>query len=39
MSNLRGARGVTKWEGESNESMYERCGIGACGNGVKCGVM
>ena len=26
-------------EGESNESLYERCGIGPCANGVKCGVV
>ena len=25
MSYLRGACGVTRWEGESNESVYERC--------------
>ena len=25
MSYLRGACGVTRWEGESNESLYERC--------------
>ena len=26
-------------EDESNESMYERCGIGPCANGVKCCVV
>ncbi len=39
MSYLRGACGVTKWEDESNESMYERCGMGACASGLKCGVV
>ncbi len=29
MSYLRGVCGVTRWEGESNESMYERCGMGS----------
>ena len=33
MSYLRGACGVTRREGESNESM------GLCANGVKCGVV
>ncbi len=28
---------MTKWEGKSNESVYERYGMGACG--VKCGVV
>ncbi len=27
MSYLRGACGVTRLDGESNESMYERCAI------------
>ncbi len=39
MSYLRGACGVTRWEGESNESMYERCSMGACASRVKCGVV
>ena len=26
--------GVTKWEGESNKSVYERCDIQTCANGV-----
>ncbi len=39
MSYLRGACGVTKSEGSSNESVYERCGMGTCANGVKCGVV
>ena len=39
MSYLRGACGVTGWEGESNESVYERCGMGPCANRVKCGVV
>ena len=39
MSYLRGACGVTRWEDESNESVYERCGMGPCAHGVKCGVV
>ena len=39
MSYVRGACGVTRWEGESNESVYERCGMGPCADGVKCGVV
>ncbi len=27
------------WDGESNESMYERCGMGINANGVLCGVV
>ena len=30
---------MTRWEGESNESVYERCGMGPCAHGVKCGVV
>ena len=33
---LRGACGVTRWEGESNESMYKSCGMGPCAKRVKC---
>ncbi len=39
MSYLRGACGVTRWDGESNESVYERCGMGSQANGVNCGVV
>ncbi len=39
MSYLRGACGVTRWEGENNESVYERCGMEACASGVRCGVV
>ena len=39
MSYLRGASGVTRWESESNESVYERNDTGPCANGVKCGVV
>ncbi len=35
MSCLRGACRVTSWDGESNESVYERCGMGSCANGVE----
>ena len=33
---LIGACGMTRWEGESNETVYERCGMGTCANRVKC---
>ncbi len=39
MSYLRGACAVTRWFGESNESIYERCGMGSHANGVNCGVV
>ncbi len=39
MSYLRGVCGVTRWEGESSESVYERSSMGACTSGVKCGVV
>ncbi len=39
MSYLRGACGGTRWDGESNESVYERCGMGSQANGVNCGVV
>ncbi len=39
MSYLRGTYGVTRWEGESNESVYERYGMVACASGVKCGMV
>ncbi len=39
MSYLRGACGVTKWDGDSNGSVYEMCGIGSQANGVNCGVV
>ncbi len=35
ISYLRGACGVTRWEVESTEGVYERCSMGAC-KGVKC---
>ncbi len=34
MSYLRGACGVTRWEGETNESVYESCDMVACASGV-----
>ena len=34
MSYLRGACGVTRWDGESNESVYKKCGMGSQANGV-----
>ncbi len=39
MSYLRGACGVTRWDGETNESMHEMCGTGSQASGVKCGVV
>ena len=39
MSYLRGACGVTRWDGESNERVYERCGMESRANGVNCGVV
>ncbi len=36
MSYLRGACGVTRWDGESNESVCGRCGMGSQAN---CGVV
>ncbi len=39
MSYLRGACGVTRWDGKSNENVYERCGMGSRTNGVNCGVV
>ncbi len=39
MSYLRGACGVTRWDSESNESLYEKCGMGSHVNGVNCGLV
>ncbi len=39
MSYLRGACGVSTWDGPSNESAYERCGMNGHGSGVGCGVV
>ncbi len=39
MSYLRGACGVSRWDGLSNESVYERCGMSGHGSVVECGVM
>ncbi len=36
---LRGACGVSRWDGLSNESVYERCGMSGRGNEVGCGVV
>ncbi len=30
---------MSKWDGLSNESVYERCGISGHGSGVGCGVV
>ncbi len=39
MSYLRGACGVSRWDGLSNTSVYERCGMRERGSGVGCGVV
>ncbi len=39
MSYLRGACGVTRWDGQSNESVYEKCGMASQVIGVNCGVV
>ncbi len=36
---MRGACGVIRWERESNESVYDRCVLNTCTNGVKCRVI
>ncbi len=38
MSYLRGACGLTRWEGESSESVYGS-GMGVFAGEVKCGVV
>ncbi len=37
MSYLRGACGASRWDGLSNKSMYERCGMREHGSGVEYG--
>ncbi len=39
MSYLRGACGVNRQDGVSNESVYERCGMRGRGSGEGCGVV
>ncbi len=39
MSYLRGACGVNRWDGASNGSVYERCGMRGHGSGVGCSVV
>ncbi len=39
MSYLKGVCGVSRRDGLSNESVYERCGMTLCGSGVGCGVV
>ena len=36
MSYLKGGCGVTRWDGESNESVYETSSLRTCATGVKC---
>ncbi len=30
---------MSRWDGVSNESMYERCGMRGCESGVGCGAV
>jgi len=39
MSYLRGACGVSRWDGERNERVYERYGMSENARGVDCGVV
>ncbi len=39
MGYLRGACEVNRWDGVSNENVYERCGMRGHGSGVGCGVV
>ncbi len=39
MSYLRGACGVSSWDGLSNESVYKRSGMRGRGSGVGCSVL
>lgn len=39
MSYIRGACGVSGWNGESNENMYEQFGMGVTAKGVDCRVV
>ncbi len=39
MSYLRGSCGVSRWDGLSNDTVYERCGMRGCGSGVECVVV
>lgn len=36
---LDGESGVTRWDGERNKSIYEKCGVETCTAGVKCGLV
>ncbi len=38
-SYLRGACRVGRWDGLSNKSVFERCGMRGCGSGIGCGVV
>ncbi len=38
MSYLRGACGVSRWDGQSKTNAYEKCGMRKRGSGVGCGV-
>ncbi len=38
ISSIRGACGVSGWDGESNESVYGQFGVGVTVKGVECGI-
>ncbi len=39
MSYMRGACGVSRWDGDSNEDMYERFGMSKTVVGMDCGMV
>lgn len=39
MSNMRRAYGGSRWNGENNKCIHERCSTGMCAKGVKHGVV
>jgi len=39
MSYLRGACGLSRMDGESNESVYKKFGVSVKGEGMNCGVV
>ena len=36
---VRGPCGVTRWDGENNGNVNEKCGMGSQANGVNCEVV
>jgi len=39
MSSIRGACGLSRWDGESNVNVYENFGMDATAKGIDCGVV